>query len=147
MRASLVLAAVTATVAMPSTPISEARDLLDVQARGIVKRTYVASCQQCSVTNYSLNCQCYNRGGTLVSTTLNLNRCITNTFGVLQWQQDGNFGSSCQPVLSTPLAGPEIIYKCGDGTGVLNVSAFNLDGHIDNLDGQICCSIGTSCIR
>jgi hypothetical protein len=46
--------------------------------------------------------------------------------GLCLTQSSGDFGGSCQPVLSTPLAGPEIVYKCGDGTGASKVSAFNL---------------------
>lgn len=67
-----------------------ALDKRDTSAEPVTKRSYVATCRRCSVySEYWLQCEC--REGAQGSqryycSNLNLNNCIENKDGVLQWK-------------------------------------------------------------
>lgn len=86
----------------------------------------------------ALVCEAQDKKGTFGKSSLNLNTCIGNNNGTLEWTPSsvGNFAASSTDItLFTSSKGPLLIAKCKTTTGMLQKSQLVLDERITNLDG------------
>ncbi|KAM7185750.1 Cyanovirin-N [Naviculisporaceae sp. PSN 640] len=105
------------------------------------KRSYVGSCNSCTiVNNVALRCNCRNEGGGWIWSDLDLNKCLANANGQLDWRLNGGFGGSCRGYLLS--GGQHFQTQCTTYPGgPYNWTwSKNLDERIHNWNGILVCT-------
>ncbi|KAM7203891.1 Cyanovirin-N [Rhypophila sp. PSN 637] len=106
------------------------------------KRSYRGSCSSCTiVNNNALRCNCRNQGGGWTWSELNLNNCLANANGQLDWRRGGNYQSSCS---SWALVDQQhFSTKCTTYPGGPSSWTYqkNLDERIHNGNGVLRCDV------
>ena len=81
-----------------------------------------------------LNAQCRTIEGAVVSSSLDLNKCIANLLGILTWAANGNFGLSSR---NLAVKGSILTAECRKPDGTYLPSSIDLDEKITNDDGVL----------
>lgn len=86
MRSNVFTVLAAALLAAPAlaSPTPEVQALQERSA--IEKRSFWATCDNCYTSGSFLACNCRNANGDNGHTTLDLNRCLVNSDGSLQWR-------------------------------------------------------------
>ncbi|KAM7200646.1 Cyanovirin-N [Rhypophila sp. PSN 637] len=113
----------------------------------IGKRSFTGSCNQCiELTTYStpnvLRCNCRRSDGVWQHTSLDLNLCITNNQGHLQWKRNGWFSPTCASYQYSTGAGGTIILwtQCVNGNGQWFGNGLTLNEQVHNYNGVLGCN-------
>ncbi|KAM7183238.1 Cyanovirin-N [Rhypophila sp. PSN 637] len=151
---TLVLGAADLSVA---TPVPEDAVVAVAEPRSIAKRSFLETCRgfppQGELTlgsGHILNAMCLKSTGqwNWQNTSQDLNLCITNSNGYLQWKSNGVFKFSCpnSGLRHTWIDFGEAIDQvylwadCYDGSGNLRRSEIRLNDRLNNYDGWMLCS-------
>ena len=107
----------------------------------IGRRSFVASCSSYGIEPrngvWTLFARCKNFSGNYQDSSLNLNLCITNNDGVLRWQYNGQWQSTCSNIQA---AGWKILTaNCYDKFGRGHNTQIDLDTGISNYNGMVRC--------
>jgi len=65
---------------------ADAIDAIEKSDVSIQRRSYTGSCDNCSVQGTKLQCNCRDPYGGIFRSTLDLNKCLANANGDLQWR-------------------------------------------------------------
>lgn len=100
------------------------------------KDSFIKDCENIRYESFKLSAKCKNDNGEIVKTNLNLNKCISNQDGELEWYENGSFGLS-----SMKCKLDEDIIKCLslklDSTWI--ESTAKLKDMIVNINGELKC--------
>jgi len=97
---------------------------------------FSASCTNIGLRGDALTASCRTLANTLVSTSVDLNRCIQNVNGSFAWGGNANFGASCS---GCRLSGSELVCNCAERTGKVDETVIDLNDDVSNCNGSLRC--------
>jgi hypothetical protein len=96
---------------------------------------FAANCSNISLQGSNvLSASCPTGGGTQMSTTLDLDSCITNSNGALMWGSSGNYAGSCS---GCSLSGTLLTCQCSDMNGQAHSTTIDVNHQITNCSGAL----------
>jgi len=99
---------------------------------------YSKSCTDIKLdTKGVLSANCKDLKGVVIATTLDLNNCLVNTDGKLDWKLAGDFTKTTPTVT---LTNGDLTYQATNKAGALSASStFSLNAKVSNNNGQLLC--------
>ena len=100
------------------------------------------TCSNLTLNGSTLYANCKDGYGNSTTSSLDLNRSITNQFGNFQWQQNGGFAQTARDCSMNSVG----ILRCAiaDAQGGWPTRSIDLNAHIDNNHGTLVSDIGRS---
>ena len=84
-----------------------------------------------------LRASCKDEQGHIHDSRINLNGCIQHNHGMLQWQENGNFGNSSRSLSLMIEKVTTLHCQCSQGNGNWVAAFLELDEQIDNDNGKL----------
>ncbi|KAM7208231.1 Cyanovirin-N [Naviculisporaceae sp. PSN 640] len=104
------------------------------------KRSFINSCKNCVAAADWVGCYCRTANGNDVWTQLDLDNCLVNNRGKLEWRRNGGFSSTCSDVYWMPPSRISV-GACMDGSGSYTYNSIDLNERVHNYNGVLGCDV------
>ncbi|KAI0318790.1 Cyanovirin-N [Amylostereum chailletii] len=112
--------------------------VMSTQVLGSAQTNFGATCSGESLASgHILFATCGDGHGGEPTSSIDLNKCVTNSGGTLECQVNGGFAGTCNTCSIE--SGTTLACDCGDGHGGYPHTVLNLNNCLSNKNGQLTC--------